>query len=151
MLGVCLIAKSALEDAAGRQVAETALSNSEALTEQTQNELTAFKRTLANLQANESLNAALISSFNAKIAEQASELEGLTRIEKDLNGKLHKANELENQIEGTCAQFREVITNLEAENKKLLQENTALKNKPVEPLKPESKKSMFSLGGSARK
>ena len=157
MLGVCLIAKSALERAAGRQTAEAALRNSEEVTRQTQNELSTLKSTLQGIQENEPRNAALIESLNAKILELSVEVERLTIIETDLNEKLHKANKLEKQIEGTCEQFREAITHLQADKERLQSENTTLKNKAVEPVATEppqqvsKSKSMFNFGGSIRK
>jgi hypothetical protein len=116
MLGVCLIAKSAREDASGRQTAETALRQSETTTRQEQKDLVALQGELKNIRASESQKATLIQSLNDKISEQSAVIKRVTASETELKDKLHKANELEKQIEGTCEEFRKAITKLQTEN-----------------------------------
>ena len=138
MLVVCLVATSALESAAEKQIAEKALKASEANTKQVKQELTTLKTTLAGIQENEPRNAALIADLETKIAEQATEIQRLTTGEGRLKEELQKANALAEQISKESGQLRDVITKLKGGN-------AEIKKQPV------STGSMFHLGGSARK
>ena len=137
MLGVCLIARSALDDAADKQITDTALRESEANTRRSEERLAALQNDLTVAEGSASRNAALILTLRTRVEGQEAEIVRLTTSENKLKQELQEAKALTEEIATIVANLRS--------------ENADLKKPLAQPTKPVSSRSIFSLGGSARK